>query len=325
MYLVTGGAGFIGSHIAHRLVREGRPVRVLDNFSGGKHANLADISVDIDLIEGDIRDIETVRRAVEGVEVVFHQAAEPSVPKSIADPATTMEVNVTGTLGMLTAARDAGCRRFVLASTCAVYGDAPASPKVESMLPAPLSPYAVSKLTGEQLCTVFASAYGFEAVALRYFNVFGPRQDPNSAYAAAIPRFLAALASGKSPTVFGDGEQSRDFVHVEDVVNANLLAASVPGIAGRVFNIASGRAVTVNQVLDALARVTGITIPATYAPERPGDIRHSLADVALAERELGFLAGGQFEDRLAATVAATTVPAPFAAAFAEPSAAGSVA
>jgi nucleoside-diphosphate-sugar epimerase len=325
MYLVTGGAGFIGSHIAHRLVREGRPVRVLDNFSGGKHANLADIRVDVDLIEGDIRDAETVQRAVDGVEVVFHQAAEPSVPKSIADPATTMDVNVTGTLNMLTAARDAGCRRFVLASTCAVYGDPSASPKVESMLPAPLSPYAISKLTGEQLCTVFASAYGFEAVALRYFNVFGPRQDPNSAYAAAIPRFLAALTSGTAPTVFGDGEQSRDFVYVEDGVNANLLAASVPGIAGRVFNVASGRSVTINQVLESLARATGITIPATYAPERAGDIRHSLADVGLARRDLGFQAGGRFDDRLAATVAATMVPAPFAAAFAGAVTAGSVA
>ena len=325
MYLVTGGAGFIGSHIAHRLVREGRRVRVLDNFSGGKHANLADIRADIDLIEGDIRDVDTVRHAVDGVEVIFHEAAEPSVPKSIADPATTMDVNVTGTLNMLTAARDAGCRRFVLASTCAVYGDAPESPKVESMLPAPLSPYAISKLTGEQLCTVFASAYGFEAVALRYFNVFGPRQDPNSAYAAAIPRFLAALAAGNAPTVFGDGEQSRDFVYVEDVVKANLLAASVPGIAGRVFNVASGQSVTVNQVLGSLGRATGIDIPATYARERAGDIRHSLADVTLAQRELGFQAGGQFDDRLAATVAATMVPAPFAAAFAEPAAAGSAA
>ena len=295
---------------------------MLDNFSGGKHANLADIRGDIDLIEGDIRDPETVRRAMDGIEVVFHEAAEPSVPKSIADPATTMDVNVTGTLNLLTAARNAGVRRFVLASTCAVYGDAPASPKVETMLPAPLSPYAVSKLTGEQLCTVFASAYGLEAVALRYFNVFGPRQDPNSAYAAAIPRFLAALASGTGPTVFGDGEQSRDFVYVEDVVKANLLAASVPGIAGRVFNVASGRSVTVNQVLGSLGRATGITIPATYAPERPGDIRHSLADVNLAQHELGFQAGGQFDDRLAATVAATMVPPPFAAAFAEPAAAG---
>lgn len=320
MYLVTGGAGFIGSHIAHRLVREGRSVRVLDNFSGGKHANLADIRVDIDLIEGDIRDVETVRRAIDGVEVVFHEAAEPSVPKSIADPATTMEVNVTGTLNLLTAARDAKVRRFVLASTCAVYGDAPESPKVETMLPAPLSPYAISKLTGEQLCAVFASAYGLEAVALRYFNVFGPRQDPNSAYAAAIPRFLAALASGKGPTVFGDGEQSRDFVYVEDVVKANLLAASVPGIAGRVFNVASGRSVTVNQVLASLGRATGINIPATYAAERPGDIRHSLADVSLAQHELGFQASGLFDERLAATVAATMVPAPFAAAFAEPAA-----
>jgi UDP-glucose 4-epimerase len=226
---------------------------------------------------------------------------------------------------LLTAARNAGVRRFVLASTCAVYGDAPESPKVETMLPAPLSPYAISKLTGEQLCTVFASAYGFEAVALRYFNVFGPRQDPNSAYAAAIPRFLAALASGNAPTVFGDGEQSRDFVYVEDVVKANLLAASVPGIAGRVFNVASGRSETVNQVLGSLSRATGITIPATYVPERPGDIRHSLADVSLAQRELGFQASGLFDDRLAATVAATMVPAPFAAAFAEPAATGATA
>ncbi len=324
VYLVTGGAGFIGSHIAHRLVSDGHTVRVLDNFSGGKHANLADIRGDIDLIEGDIRDVDTVRHAVRGVEVVFHEAAEPSVPKSIADPATTMDVNVTGTLNLLTAARDAGCRRLVLASTCAVYGDGPESPKIETLLPAPLSPYAISKLTGEQLCTVFASAYGFEAVALRYFNVFGPRQDPNSAYAAAIPRFLVALASGEAPIVFGDGEQSRDFVFVEDVVRANLLAASVPGIAGKTFNVASGQSVTVNQVLGSLARATGITIPARYVPERSGDIRHSLADVTRTRRDLGFVASGDFDDLLAATVAATMVPAPFAAAFADAEAAYAV-
>lgn len=303
MYLITGGAGFIGSHIARTLVASGAQVRVLDNFSGGKMTNLAPILDDIELINGDIRDMSVVSAAVRGVDVVFHEAAEPSVPRSIADPAATMDINVSGTLNVLTAARDANVRRFVLASTCAIYGDSPVSPKQESLAPSPLSPYAISKLTGEQLCAAFTQLYGFEAVALRYFNVFGPRQDPTSAYAAVVPRFLASLMSGVSPIIFGDGEQSRDFVNVKDIVRANLLAASVPGVAGEVFNIASGTSTTVNDVLHTLQRMTGSTVRGQYEPARSGDILHSLADTTTARERLGFVAETSFEAGVAAIVA----------------------
>jgi UDP-glucose 4-epimerase len=303
VYLITGGAGFIGSHIARTLVASGARVRVLDNFSGGRLQNLAPILDEIELITGDIRDMNVVAAAVRGVDVVFHEAAEPSVPRSIADPAATMDINVSGTLNVLTAARDADVRRFVLASTCAIYGDSPVSPKREALAPSPLSPYAISKLTGEQLCAAFTQLYGFEAVALRYFNVFGPRQDPTSAYAAVVPKFLASLQAGVSPVIFGDGEQSRDFVAVSDVVRANLLAASVPGVAGQVFNVASGRSTTVNHVLGTLQRLTGIDVPARYEPARPGDIRDSLADTTTARERLGFVAETSFEDGVAAIVA----------------------
>jgi UDP-glucose 4-epimerase len=303
MYLITGGAGFIGSHIARTLVASGAQVRVLDNFSGGRLQNLAPILDDIELVTGDIRDMSVVAKAVRGVDVIFHEAAEPSVPRSIADPAATMDINVSGTLNVLTAARDAGVRRFVLASTCAIYGDSPVSPKREALAPSPLSPYAISKLTGEQLCAAFTQLYGFEAVALRYFNVFGPRQDPTSAYAAVVPKFLASLQAGVSPVIYGDGEQSRDFVAVSDVVRANLLAASVPGVAGQVFNIASGRSTTVNNVFETLQRLTGIDVPARYEPARPGDIRDSLADTTTARERLGFVAETSFEDGVAAILA----------------------
>jgi UDP-glucose 4-epimerase len=303
VYLITGGAGFIGSHLARTLVASGVRVRVLDNFSGGKLENLAPILDDIELIVGDIRDMSVVSAAVRGVDVVFHEAAEPSVPRSIADPGATMDINVSGTLNVLTAARDADVRRFVLASTCAIYGDSPISPKRESLAPSPLSPYAISKLTGEQLCAAFTQLYGFEAVALRYFNVFGPRQDPASAYAAVVPKFLASLQAGVSPVIYGDGEQSRDFVAVSDIVRANLLAASVPGVAGQVFNVASGRSTTVNHVLETLQRLTGLNVPARYEPARAGDIRNSLADTTTARERLGFVAETSFEDGVAAIVA----------------------
>ena len=303
MYLITGGAGFIGSHIARTLVDSGAQVRVLDNFSGGKLHNLAPILDDIELITGDIRDMSVVSAAVRGVDVVFHEAAEPSVPRSIADPTATMDINVSGTLNVLTAARDADVRRFVLASTCAIYGDAPETPKRETLAPSPLSPYAISKLTGEQLCSAFTQLYGFESVALRYFNVFGPRQDPTSAYAAVVPKFLASLTAGISPIIYGDGEQSRDFVNVNDIVRANLLAASVPGVAGQVFNIASGTSTTVNHVLHTLQRMTGIDVPGKYEPARAGDIRDSLADTTTARERLGFVAETTFEAGVAAIVA----------------------
>jgi nucleoside-diphosphate-sugar epimerase len=304
-YLVTGGAGFIGSHLVRTLVEAGKQVRVLDNFTGGKLQNLVDVVDDIDLFNGDIRDMSAVMRAMRGVDVVFHEAAEPSVPRSIADPAATMDINVTGTLNVLTAARDAGASRLVMASTCAIYGDNPVSPKPEALTPSPLSPYAISKLTGEQLCAAFSNLYGFEAVALRYFNVFGARQDPDSAYAAVVPKFLDSLLAGVSPTIYGDGEQSRDFVNVADVVRANLLASTVPGIGGQVFNVASGHSTTVNHVLHTLQRVTGIDLPATYLPARAGDIRNSLADVSRTAEVLGFRAAVSFEDGVEEIVAET--------------------
>jgi UDP-glucose 4-epimerase len=303
MYLVTGGGGFIGSHLAARLVADGAAVRVFDNFSSGSRDNLAAIAANIDVVDGDIRDEVAVRRATSGVEVVFHQAANPSVPRSVADPRTTYDVNVTGTLNILLAARDAACRRVVFASTCAVYGDDPALPKHEGMLPVPVSPYAASKLAGEGLCTVFARVYGLETIALRYFNVFGPRQDPHSPYAAVIPRFLEALRRGESPVVYGDGEQTRDFVYVGNVVEANLRAADSPGVSGKVFNVASGQPVRLNEVLGKLTTLLEVEARAVHEPARAGDIRHSAADVSAAQSALGIEAHVSMEDGLKHVIA----------------------
>jgi UDP-glucose 4-epimerase len=307
MYLVTGGAGFIGSHLAARLVADGAAVRVFDNFSSGSQDNLAAVAANIDVVDGDLRDEAAVRRATGGVEVVFHQAADPSVPRSVADPRTTYDVNVTGTLNVLLAARDAACRRVVFASSCAVYGDDPALPKHEGMLPVPVSPYAASKLAGEGLCTVFARVYELETIALRYFNVFGPRQDPHSPYAAVIPRFLDALRRGESPVVYGDGEQTRDFVYVGNVVEANLRAADSPGISGRVFNVASGQPVSLNEVLGKLAALLGVEARATHEPARAGDIRHSAADVSAARSALGIETSVSLEEGLKHVIAEGTL------------------
>lgn len=303
MYLVTGGAGFIGSHIAHRLLEIGEDVRILDNFSTGNRANLDALRGGAEVIEGDIRDPEVVHRAASGIQTIFHQAAEPSVPRSIADPAGTYDVNVSGTLNILLAARDAGCARVVFASSSAVYGDAPEMPKSESMLPALLSPYASSKLAGEGLCQVFTRSFGVDAVSLRYFNVFGPRQDPNSAYAAVIPRFLAALTAGERPVIYGDGGQSRDFIYIDNVVDANLKAAVAGGVAGKVYNIAAGSSVTLNQMLTQVAEMLSVDANPHYEPERAGDIRHSLADISAAKSDLGFDVSVPFEDGLQRTVA----------------------
>ena len=305
MYLVTGGAGFIGSHLVANLVRRGMAVRVLDDFSSGVMANLAPVRSHIDLIEGDVRDAALVRRALDGITIAFHLAAQPSVSHSIADPATTIAVNVSGTLNLLEAARDAGSKRLVFASTCAVYGDTPELPKREDMIPAPLSPYAASKLMGEHLCAIFGRTHGLETVALRYFNVFGPRQDPASAYAAAIPRFLAALHAGSSPVVYGDGGQTRDFVAVDDVVTANLQAASMPGISGRVFNVARGERVSINEVIAAIARQLGTDVPVRYEPARPGDIRHSSGAIDQTRARLRFVPRVSLEAGLAQVIAAT--------------------
>ena len=249
-YLVTGGAGFIGSHLVENLLAGGARVRVLDNFSTGRRENLAPFSDRIDLIEGDITDPSTCARASEGINVVFHQAALPSVPRSVEDPALSHEVNATGTLNVLLAARDAGAQRVVYASSSSAYGDTPTLPKREDQTPSPRSPYAVAKLTGEQYCRSFPGVFGLEAVALRYFNVFGPRQDPNSAYAAVIPLFASAAMEGKSPTINGDGEQTRDFTYIENVVLVNLLAASSPGdrVSGEVFNVGCGGRISINDL-----------------------------------------------------------------------------
>ncbi len=287
-YLVTGGAGFIGSHIVERLVRDGQAVRVLDNFYSGKRQNLAPFAADVEIIEGDIRRPEDCGRACQGVEAVYHQAAVPPVPKSVADPHTSHEANVTGTFNVLIAARDAGCRRVIFAASSSAYGDLPTLPKRETACPAPLSPYAVAKLAGEAYLQAFRACYGLETLSLRYFNVFGPRQDPSSQYAAAIPAFVSAILRGESPTIFGDGEQTRDFTHIDNVVHANMLAAKAPRADGQVINIACGERVSVNQIIRLINQLLGKEVPPRYVDERPGDVKHSLADITLAREVLGY-------------------------------------
>ncbi len=286
--LVTGGAGFIGSSICHSLAGRGVQLRVLDNLSTGSLANLEGIEDEVDFIEGDIADLELVREAVEGVDFVLHQAALPSVPRSIDDPLGSHAANATGTLNVLVAAGSAGVKRVVYASSSSVYGDSPEMPKREDMLPAPISPYAASKLAGEHYCQAFFSVHGLEVVVLRYFNVFGPRQNPYSAYAAVIPKFVTCLLTGEAPTIYGDGEQSRDFSYVDNVVEANLLALEAPQAPGRVFNIACQQAATLNQVLTILQEVIGVKVKPRHGPPRTGDLRHSLADISLARDLLGY-------------------------------------
>jgi len=300
--LVTGGAGFIGSHITERLLGLGHDVRILDNFSTGRRENLSAFGDGIELIEADIRDVESVRRAVDGVEVVFHEAALASVPRSVADPVSSNEVNVTGTLNLLTAGRDSGVRRFVYASSSSVYGNSPELPKSEAMTPSPESPYAVSKLAAEQYCHVFSTLYGFECVSLRYFNVFGPRQDPGSQYSAVVPLFVTAILEGRSPKIYGDGEQSRDFTYVANVVDANMLAMTAEGAAGETFNIACGRTCTVNDLLTKLQTIAGTSVAAEHVDSRPGDVKHSFADIARAERLLGLDPKVTLEEGLEVTV-----------------------
>jgi nucleoside-diphosphate-sugar epimerase len=286
--LVTGGGGFIGSNLVERLLRDGREVRVLDNFATGRRENLTDLAAEIDVIEGDIQSYERVHNAVRGCEVIFHQAALPSVPRSIQDPLTSNAANVIGTLNVLLAARDEGVRRIVYASSSSTYGASVELPKREQMPALPISPYAVAKLAAEGYCRAFHEVYGLETVALRYFNVFGPRQDPLSQYAAVIPRFILAFLADEAPVVYGDGEQSRDFTYVDNAVDANLLAATAEGVAGRTFNIACGDRISLNALLGELRTLTGKAIEATYLPARPGDVLHSLADVAAARTELGY-------------------------------------
>ncbi len=288
LYLVTGGAGFIGSHLVEELLRRGEQVRVLDNLSTGKRENLAAWIDRIEFLEGDIRSYHIVREAVKGVDYVLHQGALPSVPRSVRDPITSNDVNVGGTLNLLDAARDAGVKRLVYASSSSVYGANPALPKREDMVPHPISPYAVSKLAGEQYCHVFSRTYGLETVALRYFNVFGPRQDPQSAYSAFIPRFIVGIMQGRRLVIDGDGSQSRDFTFVSNVVQANLRAAAVPGVGGEVFNVACGAAMSVNEIVAHLRQAIGTEGQIEHGPARTGDVPQSLADVSRARARLGY-------------------------------------
>jgi nucleoside-diphosphate-sugar epimerase len=286
--LVTGGGGFIGSHLVERLLAEGWAVRVLDDFSTGREENLAAAAPRIELVRGDLAEPETAEAAVRGVEVVFHLGAIPSVPRSVAEPLRTHRVNADGTLIVLEAARRAGVRRLVYASSSSAYGDTPVLPKVESLPASPRSPYALQKYAGEVYCRLYCELYGLETVALRYFNVFGPRQDPKSPYAAVIPLFATACLRGEPALLHGDGEQTRDFTYVEDAVRANLLAADAPAAAGRVVNVAGGRRTSLNELLCAIQRLVGSDIPPRHGPARPGDVRDSLADLSAARELLGY-------------------------------------
>lgn len=302
MYLVTGGAGFIGSHIAHKLVAMGEKVRILDNFSEGKVENLSGIEDKVETIFGDLLDQAVVRKAMEGVEVVFHQAAMRSVPLSVENPGLVNRVNVEGTMNVLIAARDMGVRRVVYASSSSVYGSSPVLPKCETQTPNPISPYAVSKLTGEYYCRVFTELYGLETVSLRYFNVYGPRQDPASQYAAVIPRFIQWAFQGEPLEVHGDGLQSRDFAYIDNVVKANLQAAySHDGIGGA-FNVGHGEAHTLLDLVHLLEDILGTELQLLHTPTRAGDVRHTLADISQAQQCLGYEPEASFEEGLTRTV-----------------------
>ena len=295
---MTGGAGFIGSNICRRLVSEGCFVRVLDNLLTGKKSNLADVMAAVEFIEADMGDSEVAQSAMKDIDVVLHQGALPSVPRSVDDPAATHRHCVDATFTLLLAARDAGVKRFVYAASSSAYGDAPTSPKVETMPPSPLSPYAVGKLVGEYYCSVFSQVFGLETISLRYFNVFGPYQDPMSQYAAAIPAFVTAILKSQPPTIYGDGRQSRDFTYVDNVVEANLLAARAKKTKGEVINIACGQAVTVNEIIDMINELLGKNVKPTHAAPRPGDVKHSLADITLARKLIGFTPTVQFREGL---------------------------
>ncbi len=302
-HLVTGGAGFIGSHLAEALAARGDEVVVLDDLSTGKMANLASCAERIHFIRGSVTAPEVVREACAGVDVVFHQAALASVPRSIDDPAASNAANVDGTLNVLQAARAAKVRRVVYAASSSAYGDTDELPKREDMPSRPQSPYAVTKYVGELYCAVFARIYGLSTVGLRYFNVFGPRQDPASQYAAVVPIFITRLLRGESATIHGDGEQTRDFTYIKNVVQANLLAASAPDPGGRTVNVACGERYSLNDLYRRLQELTGARVPAVHGPPRPGDVRHSQADISLARRLLGFTPAVDFAAGLAETVA----------------------
>lgn len=302
LYLVTGGAGFIGSALVRELIARGEQVCVLDNCVTGKRENLEGVLDRVEFLEGDLTQLETCQRAVEGVDYILHQAALPSVPRSIRDPIETHRSNSTGTLNLLVAARDAHIKRFVIASSSSVYGNTPTLPKVETMPLVPLSPYAVSKCAAEQYALVFFNVYGLETVALRYFNIFGPRQDPNSPYSGVLSRFATALLAGRRPTIHGDGLQSRDFTYVENAVQANLLACTAPGAAGKAFNIATGTRYTLLETLKVMSEITGVDANPLFEPPRPGDVRHSQADIHLAQEILGYKPEVGFREGLERTI-----------------------
>lgn len=296
--LVTGGAGFIGSHIVTALISRGDRVRVLDNLSTGSLANLKHVEGAVELIEADLNDVAAVTRATHGVDCIFHDAALASVPRSVEHPLDTNAACVTGTLNLLDIARRNGVRRLVYAGSSSAYGDQPTSSKRESDLPAPISPYGAAKLAAEYYCQAFTATYGFETVTIRYFNVFGPRQDPNSQYSAVIPLFITAMLAGRKPTVYGDGHQSRDFTYIDNVVHGNLLAADAPNVAGRVFNVANGRQTSLLELIATLNRLLGTQVEPNFAPARAGDVRESLADISRARQGLKYEPLVDFEDGL---------------------------
>jgi nucleoside-diphosphate-sugar epimerase len=302
VYVVTGGAGFIGSHIVEELLRRNETVKLIDNFSTGKRENVAPFKKDAEIIEADIADAKNLAATFAGVDYVIHQAAIPSVPKSIIDPVKSHHANVNGTLNLLLACRDAGVKRVVYASSSSLYGDSPTLPKHEGMMPNPLSPYGAQKLFGEMYCQVFTRAYGLETVSLRYFNVFGPRQDATSQYSGVLALFIPAVLQGRRPTIYGDGLQSRDFTYVRNVVEANLLACKVPGVGGEAFNVACGDRITVNSMLHQINKVTGKDIAAIHAEPRSGDIKHSQADICRAKELLGYEPKVTFEEGLRHTI-----------------------
>jgi len=302
-YLVTGGAGFIGSNICRKLVQEGCFVRVVDNLLTGKKKNLDGILDKIEFIEADMGDINVARAAMKDIDVVLHQGAVPSVPRSVADPATTHRHCVDATFTLLLAAKENKVKRFVYAASSSAYGDTPTLPKIESMPTNPLSPYAAAKLFGEYYCSVFSKVYGLETIALRYFNVFGPYQDPTSQYAAAIPAFVTKILKNESPTVYGDGEQTRDFTYIDNVIHANLLAARAKSVSGQVVNIACGQRISVNQIIGLINQILGRNVPIQYQPTRAGDVKHSLASIDQAKAVIGYQPVVLFEEGLQKAIA----------------------